>query len=118
MKNFATRSFSASCTNILCGIGVLCFFAFATATTARADEVTVTGTTSGSFQSLGGVSTGETLMGLRYVNSSFDAATVNGARTFNGAAASPSGARGADGVGRSNRKTRVRQQFEPVASGS
>jgi hypothetical protein len=91
MKNFVTGSFSASCKNILRGVGVLCLFAFATATTARADQVTVAGATSGSFTSLGGASTGATLMGLQYINSSFDATTVNGARTLNGAAASPSG---------------------------
>jgi len=90
LKKSESRSFSKSCKNILCGVGVLCFVAF-TAAAARADEVTVRGTTSGSFTNLGGTTTGATLMGLQYINSSFDATTVNGGRTLNGAAASPAG---------------------------
>ncbi len=69
---------------------MLCFVAFAS-TAARADEVTVRGATSGSFTSLGGTTTGATLMGLQYINSSFDVTTTNGARTLNGAAANPAG---------------------------
>ncbi|HLL71423.1 MAG TPA: PEP-CTERM sorting domain-containing protein [Pyrinomonadaceae bacterium] len=75
---------------ILCAVGLLCFVALAP-NIARADEVTFAGTTSGSFTSLGGTQTGATLMGLSYINSSFNATTVGGNRTLNGAAASPGG---------------------------
>ncbi len=90
MKKSESRSFRKSYKNILCGVGVLCFVAFAAAA-ARADEVTIKGTTSGSFTNLGGTTTGATLMGLQYVNSSFDVTTTNGGRTLNGAAANPAG---------------------------
>ncbi len=90
MKNIRLSSYRAPFKNILRGIGVLCFVAFASAA-ARADEVTLRGATSGSFTSLGGTTTGATLMGLQYINSSFDVTTTNGARTLNGAAANPAG---------------------------
>jgi PEP-CTERM motif len=82
--------FKQSWQKFLCGVGLLCCVAFVS-TAARADEVTVRGTTSGSFTSVGGTNTGTTLMGLQYINSSFDVATINGSRTLNGAAASPGG---------------------------
>ena len=90
LKKIEPRSFSEPFKNILCGIGVLCFVVFAS-TAARADEVTIRGATSGSFTNLGGTTTGATLMGLQYINSSFDVTTTNGARTLNGAAANPAG---------------------------
>jgi hypothetical protein len=82
--------FKQSLKNLLRGVGLLCFVVFVS-NAARADEVTVKGTTSGSFTSIGGTNTGATLMGLQYINSSFDATTTNGSRTLNGAAASPGG---------------------------
>ncbi|MDQ1592137.1 MAG: motif [Pyrinomonadaceae bacterium] len=88
MKNSEPRLFRERLKNILCGVGVLCFVVFA-ATATRADEVTVKGTASGSFTSLGGTNTGTTLMGLQYINSSFDVTTTGGARALNGAAANP-----------------------------
>ncbi|HEX8131330.1 MAG TPA: PEP-CTERM sorting domain-containing protein [Pyrinomonadaceae bacterium] len=91
MKKFVPRSFRVPFKNILCGLCVVCFVAFAAATAARADQVRVAGTTSGSFTSLGGTTTGATLMGLQYLNSSFDVTTTNGGRILNGAAASPAG---------------------------
>ncbi|HJR07497.1 MAG TPA: PEP-CTERM sorting domain-containing protein [Pyrinomonadaceae bacterium] len=90
MKNFEPKLFRKPLQKILRGIGLLCFVALASAA-ARADEVTVAGTTSGSFTSVGGTNTGTTLMGLSYVNSSFNATTASGSRTLNGAAASPGG---------------------------
>jgi hypothetical protein len=69
----------------------MCFVAFASVATARADEVVIRGTTSGSFTNLGGTTTGATLMGLQYINSSFDVTTANGTRILNGAAAGSSG---------------------------
>ena len=90
MKNYRPRLLRESLQKFLCGLGVLCFLAFA-AQAARADEVTIKGTTSGSFKSLGGTNTGTTLLGLHYINSSFDAQTTGGSRTLNGAAASPGG---------------------------
>jgi hypothetical protein len=91
MKKIGSRSFSEPLKNMLRATGVLCFVAFAAAG-ARADEVTIRGATSGSFTSIGGTTTGATLMGLQYINSAFDVTTANGARTLNGAAANPSGA--------------------------
>ncbi|MDX6271773.1 MAG: motif [Acidobacteriota bacterium] len=88
MKNSELKSFRVKLKNILCGVAVLCFVAFA-ATATRADEVTVKGTASGSFTSFGGTTTGATLMGLQYINSSFDVTTTGGARALNGAAANP-----------------------------
>jgi hypothetical protein len=90
MKIFERPLFRASLKRFLCGLSVLCFVA-CVANAARADEVIVKGTTSGSFTSLGGTNTGTTLMGLQYLNSSFDVQTTNGSRTLNGAAASPGG---------------------------
>jgi hypothetical protein len=91
LKKIESRSLSELFKHILRGVGLLCFVAFASATAARADEVVIRGTTSGSFMSLGGTTTGATLMGLQYINASFDVTTTSGARTLNGAAASPSG---------------------------
>ncbi len=90
MKKIESRSSRELFRNILCGVGVLCFAAFA-ASAARADQVVVKGTTSGSFTSLGGTTTGTTLMGLQYINSGFDVTTTNGGQTLNGAAAGPAG---------------------------
>lgn len=90
MKNSGPKIFQKPLKNIICGMSLLCFLAFAV-TAARADEVTIAGTTSGSFTSVGGTNTGTTLMGLSYINSSFNATTTNGSRTLNGAAASPGG---------------------------
>jgi hypothetical protein len=90
MKNFGQALFRESLQKFLCGLGVLCFVVIV-ADAARADEVTLRGTTSGSFTSLGGTNTGTTLMGLQYINSSFDVQTTDGSRTLNTAAASPGG---------------------------
>jgi hypothetical protein len=90
MKHSEPNLFRQPLKNFLRGVGLLCFVAFA-ANAARADEVTIKGTTSGSFTSIGGTNTGTTLMGLQYINSSFDVQTTNGSRTLNGAAASPGG---------------------------
>lgn len=90
MENYRRRLCRESLQKFLCGLGAVCFVAFA-AQAARADEVTLKGTTSGSFTNLGGTNTGTTLMGLQYINSSFDAQTSGGSRTLNGAAASPGG---------------------------
>lgn len=90
MKNPGRALFRESVKKFLCGVGALCLVAFV-ANAARADEVTVKGTTSGSFTSVGGTNTGTTLMGLQYINSSFDVQTTNGSRTLDGAAASPGG---------------------------
>jgi hypothetical protein len=90
MKNYGQRVFRTALKKFLYGACVLCFAAFASEA-ARADEVTIKGTTSGSFTSLGGTNTGATLMGLQYINSSFDVQTTGGSRTLNGAAASPGG---------------------------
>ncbi|HEX8456174.1 MAG TPA: PEP-CTERM sorting domain-containing protein [Pyrinomonadaceae bacterium] len=91
MKTFESQSFIKSLKNILRAVGLLCLVALVATVEARADEVTISGTTSGSFTSLGGTNTGTTLMGLQFINSSFDVTTANGARTLNGAAASPAG---------------------------
>ena len=90
MKNFELKFFHKPLQKILRGLGLMCVIALASAAT-RADEVTVAGTTSGSFTSVGGTNTGTTLMGLSYINSSFNAQTVGGSYTLNGAAASPGG---------------------------
>jgi hypothetical protein len=90
MKNFEPKFFRKPPQKILRVLGLLCFVALACAAT-RADEVTVAGTTTGTFTSIGGTNTGTTLMGLSYINSSFNAETVGGSRTLNGAAASPGG---------------------------
>ncbi|HYP01742.1 MAG TPA: PEP-CTERM sorting domain-containing protein [Pyrinomonadaceae bacterium] len=88
MKTSGLKLCSVLLKKILCGVGLLCFVALASIA-ARADEVTITGTTSGTFTSLGGTNTGTSLMGLSYINSSFNTTTVSGNRTLNGAAASP-----------------------------
>jgi hypothetical protein len=90
MKILRLRLFRESLKKFLCGVGVLCFVAFVSQA-ARADEVIVRGTTAGSFTSLGGTNTGTSLMGLQYINSSFDVQTTGGSRTLNGAAAGPGG---------------------------
>ncbi|HEV2802362.1 MAG TPA: PEP-CTERM sorting domain-containing protein [Pyrinomonadaceae bacterium] len=91
MKTFELKSFTETLKNILCGVCLLCSVALVAATEARADEVRIAGTTSGSFTSLGGTNTGTTLMGLQFINSSFDVNTSNGTRTLSGAAANPAG---------------------------
>ncbi len=76
---------------MFCAASLLCFVALVAASPARADEVTIKGTTSGSSTNLGGTTTGASLLGLQYVNSGFDATTVNGTKSLNGAAANPAG---------------------------
>lgn len=90
MKKFEPGAFGERLKNILCGLSLLCFVAFAAVVT-RADEVTFKGTTAGSFTNISGTTTGATLLGLQYINSNFDATTTGGVRTLNGAAANPSG---------------------------
>ena len=69
-------------------LSVCCLLALAAAE-ARADQVTVAGSTSGSFTNALGQPTGSTLMGLHYFNSSFNVTTVNGQRALNAAPANP-----------------------------
>jgi hypothetical protein len=90
MKFFGPALLREPLKKFLRGVCVLCFVA-CVSNAAHADEVTVKGTTSGSFTSLGGTNTGTTLMGLQYINSGFDLRTTGGSRTLNGAAASPGG---------------------------
>lgn len=91
MRRFEFGVCRESLKNILCGVGLLCFVALVAAQETRADEVTLKGTTSGSFTNLGGTTTGASLMGLQYINSSFDVTTTSGAKSLNGAAANPAG---------------------------
>jgi hypothetical protein len=75
--------------NLLAPLAVLCL-ALLGAQAARADEVTIAGTTAGGFTSALSQNTGASLMGLSYINSSFNVTTAGGGATLNGAPASPS----------------------------
>jgi hypothetical protein len=74
---------------LLATLGVLCLTALC-AERARADQVTIAGTTAGSFTNALNQNTGSTLMGLSFINSSFNTTTSGGSATLNGSPASPS----------------------------
>lgn len=69
---------------------VCCLLALAAAE-ARADQVTLSGSTSGSFTTAGpaGTNTGPTLLGLQFISSTFDVTTVGGSASLNGPPANP-----------------------------
>lgn len=69
---------------------ICCLLALAAAE-ARADQVTLSGSTSGSFTTAGpaGTNTGSTLLGLQFFNSTFNVTTVGGQRALNAAPANP-----------------------------
>ncbi|HLL73966.1 MAG TPA: hypothetical protein VK421_01615 [Pyrinomonadaceae bacterium] len=69
----------------------LCCLLALAAHDARADEVTVAGSTSGTFTTPGplGTNTGPSLTGLQFISSTFDVTTSGGAATLNGPAANP-----------------------------
>ena len=71
-------------------LSVCCLLALAAAE-ARADQVTLSGSTSGSFTTAGpaGTNTGSTLLGLQFTSSTFNVTTVGGQRALNAAPASP-----------------------------
>jgi hypothetical protein len=73
---------------LLAPLGLLCLLLVG-AHTARADEVTIAGTASGSFTNALSQSTGATLMGLSFINSSFNVTTSSGGANLNGTPASP-----------------------------
>jgi hypothetical protein len=74
--------------HLLAALGALCLLAL-TAGAARADEVHIAGSTSGTFTDASSTNTGSSLMGLTYINSTFDATTSGGSFTLNGSPASP-----------------------------
>lgn len=74
--------------NLLAALGILCLVVL-TSHTARADEVTIAGSTSGTFTNASSTNTGSTLMGLTYINSTFNVTTSGGGASLNGSPASP-----------------------------
>jgi hypothetical protein len=70
-------------------LAVACLTALCSAS-ARADEVTIAGTTAGGFTDATNANTGSTLMGLSYVNASFNVTTSGGSASLNGSPATPS----------------------------
>jgi hypothetical protein len=76
-------------TKLFAPLAVLCL-ALLGAQAARADEVIIAGTTAGSFTNALSQNTGATLMGLSFINSSFNLTTAAGVATLNGSPATPS----------------------------
>ncbi|MCA1815016.1 MAG: PEP-CTERM sorting domain-containing protein [Acidobacteria bacterium] len=74
--------------HLLAAVGAVCLVALS-AGAARADEVHLAGSTTGTFTDATSTNTGSTLMGLTYINSTFDATTSGGNYTLNGPPASP-----------------------------
>lgn len=74
--------------NLLAALGVLCAILLS-AGAARADEVTIAGSTSGTFTNATNMNTGPSLMGLTYINSTFNVTTSGGSANLNGSPATP-----------------------------
>jgi hypothetical protein len=83
---------------LLASLGVLCLTTLC-AERARADEVTIAGTTAGSFTNALNQNTGSTLMGLSFINASFNQSTLSGSATLNGSPASPSSGTNVNNLG-------------------
>lgn len=83
---------------LFASLGVLCLTVLC-AERARADEVTIAGTTAGSFTNALSQNTGSTLMGLSFINASFNKSTLNGSATLNGSPASPSSGTNVNNLG-------------------
>lgn len=82
MRSLSTR-------RLLAALGIICLTALCSAR-ARADEVTLAGTTAGNFTNALNQSAGPTLMGLSFVSSSFNVTTSAGSATLDGSPATPS----------------------------